>query len=239
MSRHRIHIYGSRLHLLWTILFVLLPVVFLILFSRWTAIQMNILFLDLALSCWRLLVAYMIAASLGWGFAALFYKGKRSAIALPLFDVLQSFPTFALLPLIVYLWGSTSVTVIFFLVITIIWPIFFSVLSSLKLARQDWHEVVTIAGMRGMTYFRNYLWPVSFPGLITGSIIGLGEGWEALVATEMIVNVHRGLGPFFVSSSKSATITALGIFGLLFIIFSLNKVFWIPLLDWSHHTIEE
>ena len=139
----------------------------------------------------------------------------------------------------VFLWGPSNTTVIFFLIITVIWPIFFSIISSLKLIKHDWQEVVHIVGLSGYNYLRYFLVPVTVPGLITGSIIGLGEGWEALIATELIVNIKPGLGDFFKVFSHNVPITAFGILGFLIFIFSINKIVWIPLLEWSHRKMEE
>ena len=105
--------------------------------------------------------------------------------------------------------------------------------------KRDWEEAVEVAGLKGFDYVRNFLWPISAPGLITGSIIGLGEGWEALVATEIIVEIKDGLGSFFQSFSTNASVTAFGILGLLILIFSMNKILWLPLLEWSHRKMEE
>lgn len=160
-------------------------------------------------------------------------------MALPIFDVLQSLPTFAALPIAVFFWGKSNFTVIFFLVLAVIWPIFFSVISSLKLVKKDWEEVAEISGLSGFNSIRYFFWPVSVPGLITGSIIGLGDGWEALVATEIIVGIKGGLGNFFQGFSSNLTMTAFGMLGLLTLVFSINKLIWIPLLDWGHNKMEE
>lgn len=239
MRKKRAIIYRSRWHLLATFLLIVGPFLFLILFSRVSHIRVNDLMFDLFVSSWRLLVAYFIAAILAWVWALSFYRGKRAAIALPIFDVLQSFPTFAILPFAIRLWGGSDTTVIFFLVVTIIWPIFFSMISSLKLIKNDWEEATEIMGLRGLDYLRYFLLPISIPGLITGSVIGLGEAWEALVATEIIVNINVGLGSFFAAYSSNASVTILGILGLLIVIFSINKLIWIPLLEYSHERMDE
>ena len=236
---HRIRIYKTWWHLAVTFLLVLLPLVFLTTFAGVTHFGIAQLFGELGTSIVRLGIAYAVAALLGWGWAIMFYRGKAATLALPIFDVLQSFPTFAALPLATYLWGRTDSTVIIFLVITIIWPIFFSTISNLRLIKHDWEESAQIFGLHGFTYLRFFLLPISIPGLITGSIIGLGEGWEALVATEIIVNVRDGMGNFFQTFSQNATMTSFGILGLLLLIFSINKIIWIPLLDWSHRLMEE
>ncbi len=234
-----LHIYPTRRHIFFTVSLVVLPFVSLLLFSWFAHIPVRHLFGDVLLSSYRLAIAYVFAAVLGWGLAVLVVRERFAAVGLPLFDVLQSFPTFAALPLAVYVWGVSDLTIIVFLIITIIWPIFFSVVSSLKLVRHDWQEATEIFGLRGFFYVRRFIVPVSLPGLITGSIVGLGEGWEALVATEIIVGAPRGLGAFFQGYQHSALLTALGIFCLLTIIFVINKFVWLSLLEWSHRTLAE
>jgi len=238
-ASHRVRIYKSHWHLLITFGFIILPFIFILVFSQLGHIPTKQLFLDIGVSVLRLSVAYMIAAVLAWILAIIFYRGARAAIALPFFDVLQSFPTFAVLPLVTYFWGPSNVTIVFFLVLTVIWPILFSILSSLKLIRNDWEEAIQISGLKGFQYVKIFLWPVSIPGLITGSIIGLGEGWESLIATEIITNNQLGLGNFFQTFSQNISVTAFGILGFLLLIFSLNKLLWLPLLDWSHRMTNE
>jgi ABC-type nitrate/sulfonate/bicarbonate transport system permease component len=225
--------------LLSTLAVMVVPLIFLALFSHFTRMSFSGLLADALASSVRLFIAYVIAALIAWTAGILFFRGKRAQTALPLFDVLQSFPTFAALPLATYFWGATNFTVIFFLVITVIWPILFSVIGSLKHARRDLEEAATIVGLRGILYLRYYLLPLSLTGLITGSIIGIGEGWEALIATEMIVNVQQGLGNFFSQYGQNVPVTMFGILGFLLFIFCLDKVIWLRLLDWSYEKIGE
>lgn len=235
----RLKIYASKWHLRLTFLLLIVPFLFLFLFSRFEHIGTGQLFLDLGVSVSRLAAAYVVSVVLAWILGISFYRGRRSEVALPIFDVLQSFPTFAALPLAALLFGASETTVFIALVITVIWPILFSVLSSLKLQRHDWEEVTEIYRLPRWQYFRKFLWPISIPGLVTGSIIGLGEGWEALVATEIIVGAKDGLGSFFQTFSSNAPITGLGILGLLLLIFTINKIIWLPLLDESHKLLED
>ena len=236
---HHVKIYQSHWHLVITLIIITAPFAYLLLFSNIADIANNELFIDLFISSFRLLAAYIIAVILAWIWAVSFYKGRQSMIALPIFDVLQSFPTFAALPLATYFMGTSNTTVVVFLVLTVIWPIFFSLISSLKLIKPDWEEVADISGLSGFEYVKNFLLPVTIPGLITGSIVGLGEGWEALVATEIIVNTKSGLGRFFSTFSHNSSVTIFGIIGLLLLIFGVNKLIWVPLLDWGHRRMGE
>lgn len=239
MRKKTVKIYKSKWHLIFTFLVVILPFAFLLIFSQLANIATTKLFTNVFISFFRLLIAYFIAAIIAWILAITFYKDRRADIALPAFDVLQSFPTFAILPIITFFFTTSNVMIIFFLVLTIIWPILFSIFSSLKLIKHEWEEAAIIFKLKKWNYIKYFIFPVSVPGLITGSIIGLGEGWEALIATEIIVNSKTGLGNFFQTFSNNPTITAFGILGFLILIFSVNKLIWLPLMEWSHKKMEE
>ena len=147
--------------------------------------------------------------------------------------------TWDTIPLAILYLGRSNATIIFFLVLTVMWPILFSLISTLKMIKSDWEEAVQVAHLPRWHYFTKFLIPASLPGLMTGSVIGLGEGWEALIATEMIVGEKMGLGDFFQTFSTNPAVTAFGIFGLLLLIFSINKLVWLPLLEWGHKQLEE
>ena len=238
-TKHRMKIYKSRAHLAATFLIILAPFLFLLLFSKIERIATSKLFSDVFVSIGRLVTAYIISVVFAWVLAVSFFDGRRANVALPIFDVLQSFPVFSGVPLAVTFWGATNFTVIFFLVITMVWSILFPIISSLKLIRHDWNEAVEIFDLRGMNYLKKFLWPISLPGLITGSIIGLGNGWATLVATEIIINIRSGLGSFFQNYAMNTQITIFGILGLLVIVFSINKLIWGPLVENTHRMMEE
>ena len=222
-----------------TFFVILAPFLFLLFFANVEKIATLTLYHNVFVSIGRLFITYFIAVILAWILAVTFYKGTRSHFALPIFDILQSFPEFAILPFAVHYLGQSNFTVIFFLVLTVIWPIMFSILSSLHLARHDIQEAMQIYNLSGWNYVKKYIWPISLPGLITGSVIGLGEGWGALVATEIIIKLPGGLGEFFQTHSQNSIITFLGILALLIIVFSINKIIWSPLLEKSHKLMEE
>src|SRR5690349_21617241 len=92
-------LYKSRAHLITTSVALVLPFILFLIFSRAISNVANIFFVGTFVSLIRMTIAYIISAILGWAGAVAFYRGRRSEIALPIFDVLQSFPTFAALPL--------------------------------------------------------------------------------------------------------------------------------------------
>ena len=222
-----------------TLLLIVVPIIFFLFFAKFTKITISTLFTDIGVSLIRIIIAFFISIILGWSLAVIFSRGKIANVTLPLFDVLQSVPTFAALPLAVMYLGKNTTTVILFLVLAMIWPILFSVVSSLKLIKNEYQEAVDIYGLKGFRRLRYFIFPASIPGLITGAIVGLGEAWEAIIATEIIIGIKTGLGPFFQSFSDNPKITMFGILGILMIIFAINKIFLLPLLDKSHSLVEE
>lgn len=231
----RSRIYKRKWHLAVTFLVIVAPFLFILFFSRLTGVETKSVFADLAASFGRILVAYIIAAVLGVLFATLLSTGKIGDLLLPLFDVLQSFPSFAFVPLFMLWFGAGSLAAIIFLVITMLWPILFSMLSAIRLVRKDLEEASFVFGARGWKKFFYFTIPVSFPGFVTGSIVGIGEGWEGIVGAE-IIGISPGIGGFLNGASLRGDmpVLAFGVIALLLFIFTLNKLIWLPLLKKSH-----
>jgi NitT/TauT family transport system permease protein len=236
-----VHYYHHRGHLLFTFFLILLPFIFVLLIPSLGTEQKQAFLADLAVSTWRLFVAYFLSVALATLAALLLSRGKLGNFFVPLFDVLQSLPTFAVLPLAVHFFGANDRTVILFLIITIIWPILFAIISSLKLVRPDWEEAAVVFGATGWRRIVYFALPVSFPGIITGSIVGLGEGWEAVVGTEIIIGLDQGggLGSFFNAHGQEGHLVFFGVMTLLLLIFVINKLLWLPLLEKSHLLLTE
>ncbi len=233
-------IYNGRWHIVFTLAIVLLPFLFVAFVLPFSIEEKKVFVYDLLFSSFRLIVAYVISVFLAILFALFLSRGKIGDFFLPLFDVMQSFPTFAMLPLVVKYFGAGNITVIIFLVVTIIWPLLFAIISAQKLVKEEWNEAATIFGAKGWRRLLYYSLPLSYPGLITGSIVGLGEGWEAVVGAEIIVGLQQnGLGSFFNSNSDSSSVVLFGVFALLLCIFVLNKFIWLPLLHKSHSLLTE
>lgn len=239
MKRY-LKIYHKRWHVLATLLIVLLPFLFVAFVLPLTVEQKKAFTGDLLISTVRLGVGYVISVFLATLFALFLTRGKIGAFFLPFFDVMQSFPTFAALPLVMRYFGASNTTVIIFLVVTIIWPVLFAIISAQKLVKDEWNEAADIYGAKGWRRILYYYLPLSYPGLIVGSIVGLGEGWEAVVGAEIIVGIQSGgLGSFFNRNGDSTSIVLFGVFALLLCIFVLNKLIWLPLLEKSHKLLTE
>ncbi|HSX01804.1 MAG TPA: ABC transporter permease subunit [Candidatus Saccharimonadia bacterium] len=186
-------------------------------------------------------IAYVVCLVLGLliGLAAV-VTPRLEALLLPIIDLAQSFPTFAVLPVLVFYFGHTRITVVTILVIAMIWPIVFSVIGGFKEQREDETEAALIFGARGWRHFAYYLWPLLRPQVITGSIISWGQAWDTIVGAEIIAGV-AGAGHYLggLGDRGNIQVLALGIFVYLFLIFAINQVLWLPLLHrYTKYTAE-
>lgn len=233
-TSHGLRIYRKRIHVLIAFGILILPIVF-IFFGGWIShISVRALGIALSISGYRLLVAYLISAFIALVLAITLGQGRIGDFFIPVFDLLQNVPSFALIPVFALLWGYTNTMAIGFAVSAMIWPILFYVLSAIRTAKTDFNEAATVFGATGWRRFYSYLLPLSFPALVTGSIVAVSIGWEAVIGVE-IIGFSNGIGKFLTANAGENGNHALifGLIALLLIVFSINKLIWLPLLKHS------
>lgn len=189
----------------------------------------------------RVVIAYGFSLLISSLLALLVISAKKvEDITLPILDALQSFPSFALYPLFVLWFGKVSLVTIIILIVEMIWPILFTLLSSYKQIHQDLFEAASTYGAKNWKFLLYVLFPLLLPGIITGSIVAWGEAWEAIIAAEIIVNIP-GVGSYLanVGTSNHAELLIIGIALLLMMLFIINKYIWLPLLNFSIKYIQE
>lgn len=239
-TRHYVKLYKRKLHVWVTFGILLLPFLFMLLSTNLPWNEKVDFLQDLGVSTVRLIVAFVASVIIASILGITLSRGKLGNFFLPVFDVLQSFPTFAMLPLALRWFGASETTILFFLILTMVWPILFAIISSQKLIKTEWDEAATVFGASGWKRLVYFALPISYPGLITGAIVGLGEGWEAVVGGEIIVHMQgAGLGQFFDGSNATGSHVFYGVTALLLFIFVMNKFIWLPLLERSHKVMTE
>lgn len=232
---HNFHLIRKRKHTLKISLIITGVLIILILVLGFTILDAKQFFTGFLVSLSRVTVAYIISLTLALIIALIVNSAKFiENVSVPILDVLQSFPSFALFPLLALWFGRTAVVTIIILVITMIWPILFTILSAQKGLRGDLVEAAHIFGARGSKLLVFVFLPLMFPAIVTGSIVAWGEAWEAIIAAEIIVKVP-GVGTYLVQTGESlnSQILLIGILLLLMLLFILNKYIWLPLLNLS------
>src|SRR5690349_13222391 len=107
------------------------------------------------LSFIRVTIAYVISLVAAIILALITTKNKTvEDILLPILDVLQSFPSVAMLPLLITIFGKTDTVVIAILFITMIWPILFTILTGIKSEGPELLEASHIFGASGYKKLR-------------------------------------------------------------------------------------
>ena len=230
---HRAH--KARARRAWIIMTgVIIAAVALVALGYFTQVDWVALGDSLLLTLYRLVVAYGIALVVGVAIALLVGWSPFIDFFFPFFDVLQNVPSFALIPIFIYFLGFTDTMIIFFSVSSIIWPILFAILTTIKSAHADLNDAATVFGATGWRRITSYLAPLSFPAIVTGSIVGIAIGWEAVIGAEIIADTS-GFGAFIKGAGatgiNSATIA--GTLAILVLVFVINRLVWAPLLTQS------
>ncbi len=227
----RVHIYRKRHHRLIAALTLLAPLVLLGVLGGLARSDFFSLLNALGLSFYRLVLGYGISLVLGVTLAVMFGTSKFGDALVPIFDVMQNIPSFALIPVFALFFGYTNTMAIIFIATSVIWPILFYTLHAIRTARTDLNNAATIFGATGWKRIWNSPIPLSPPAIITGSIVGISIGWEAVIGIE-IIGFKSGMGVFLSNAEtggRTALLTA-GIATLLIVVFIINKMIWTPLL---------
>ena len=235
-SPHRLKIYRHRRHRIFAGIIVLLPIIFLVTTATLGKIYAPDIANALTATFLRVVTGYFVSLVVGVFLAVAVGGNKVGEILLPLFDILQNVPSFALIPLFIAWLGYTNLMAIVFAATSIIWPILFYTLHAIQNARQDLNDAAAVFGASGLKHITHYLLPLSAPAVVTGSLVGISIGWEAIIGIELI-GLHNGIG-ILISNAQTngdhATVTA-GIAAILLVVLFLNRLVWIPLLKKTQH----
>jgi NitT/TauT family transport system permease protein len=197
----------------------------------------------------RMTAAYALVMVFGisYGVIAGLYERPRK-IMMPLLDILQSIPVLGYLPaailFFVYLFpGQLGIEIASILLIFtgMAWAVTFGVFGAVRNLPEDLKTVGNAFGLKGVQYYRKLLFPYIFPAFITGSILAWGGGWYFLVACEFMTFGGKlytlpGVGYYLANAVYVQHSIVSAVFGLIvfiMLIFSIDKLVWAPLMDYS------
>lgn len=197
----------------------------------------------------RMLAAYILVVIFGlsYGIIAGTYERPRR-ILMPLLDILQSIPVLGYLPaailFFVYLFpGQLGIEIASIMLIFTgeAWAVTFGIFGAVRNLPEDLKMVGNAFGLHGINYYRKLLLPYIFPAFVTGSILAWGGGWYFLVACEFMTFGGKlytlpGVGYYLANAVYVQHSIVSAIFGLIvfiLLIFSIDKLVWTPLMDYS------
>ena len=186
-----VSVYGQRIN---PQLDVMMPPPTAVVSAAAELLRRGVLFTHIFDSLYRVLLAVGTATLLGvpLGLAMGWSKRFRAAID-PLLEFIRPIPPLAWIPLSILWFGIGDMQIVYIIFLAAFFPI---VLNSMAGARDvDTYLVragLSLGARRG-ELFRTVVLPAALPQIFTGVRIGLGIGWMALVAGELVA-APSGLG---------------------------------------------
>ncbi|HEV2040669.1 MAG TPA: ABC transporter permease [Casimicrobiaceae bacterium] len=168
----------------------------------WKLMTQGSLWLDILLSCRRVLLGLFtgIGAAIPVAFVLGWYKPARRMID-PLINFFRSLPPIALIPLVIVYFGIGE----FAKVVMLFYAAFFSgVIVMYEGIVQTNPVYIRVARTLGATdgeIFRRVILPLSLPHVLTAMRVALGIAWATLVASELIA-AQKGLGAVIQNASN-------------------------------------
>lgn len=186
-----VSIFGQRIN---PQLDVMLPPPTAVISAASDLIGRGVLFTNIFDSLYRVVLAVGAATVLGVPLGlAMGWSRRFRAVVDPLIEFIRPIPPLAWIPLSILWFGIGDVQIVYIIFLAAFFPV---VLNSLAGAR-DVDTYLLRAGLslgaRRWTLFLTVVLPAALPQIFTGMRVGLGIGWMALVAGELVA-APSGLG---------------------------------------------
>ena len=186
-----VSIFGQRIN---PQLDVMLPPPTAVISAASDLIGRGVLFTHIFDSLYRVVLAVGVATLLGVPLGlAMGWSRRIRAVVDPLIEFIRPIPPLAWIPLSILWFGIGDVQIVYIIFLAAFFPV---VLNSLAGAR-DVDTYLLRAGLslgaRRWTLFLTVVLPAALPQIFTGIRVGLGIGWMALVAGELVA-APSGLG---------------------------------------------
>lgn len=208
-----------------------------VLAAAWELIQSGDLFKHFWASLRRELVAFVYASVaipigilMGWS------KTAQSLLE-PIFEMLRPIPPIAWIPLAILWFGIGDLQNQFIIFLGIFFPLLINTITGVKNVEHNVVRAARCLGASELDVLLKVVFRAAMPQIITGIRVGLGVGWMALVAAEL-VGATSGLG-WLISDARSVLRTDIILVGMvsigaagLFIDQGLRRVAK-KLLPWS------
>jgi taurine transport system permease protein len=106
---------------------------------------------------------------------------------------LQGISGIAWLPLAIIWFGFTHTTTLVIVMYTLIVPIIFNTMTGVRAIPENYVLALRSLGASRLRLVRDVYLPGALPSIVVGMRLGMGYGWRALIAAEMLVR-KGGLG---------------------------------------------
>ncbi len=157
-------------------------------------------------SATRLAVGAAVGVAIGVPFGLLIgLHGASYRFFWPLVIFFQAIGDIAWLPILLIWFGFTLTTVTFVIVYTVIFPVIFNTALGVRTIPTDYFRAAQSLGAPPWRVLLDVILPGALPNIITGLRNGLGYGWRALIAAEIIVGTS-GLGFMMFDARRNGSV---------------------------------
>jgi taurine transport system permease protein len=172
----------------------LLPSPVVVAETFWRLLASGLLIQYLIASIGRLLlgctIGFLIAVPLGY---AIGRSRLMDRMFSPLISVIQPIPGVAWIPLAILWFGLGPMAVGFIIFLAAFFPILLNTVTGIRTLSKDLVRVGRVFQFPHRMMVFDIILPGALPYIVTGTRLGFGYGWRALVAGEMIA-ANSGLG---------------------------------------------
>lgn len=131
----------------------------------------------------------------------------------PVIEILRPIPPLAWIPLSILWFGLSDMQNQFIILLGIFFPILVNTVTAVRTVDSNLIRASRTLGASEWDVLRTVVFKAALPQIITGIRIGLGVGWMALVAAEL-VGATTGLG-FMINDARSILRTDIIVVGML------------------------
>ncbi len=160
----------------------------------------------LADSVTRLAVGALFGIAIGIPLGLLVGLNKRAHTALwPVLLFFQAIGDIAWLPILLIWFGFGLTTMTLIIVYTVLFPIVLNTVLGVRSIPLDMHRAAQSLGASRIAIVREVVLPGALPNIVTGLRNGLGYGWRALIAAEIIVGTS-GIGFLMFDARRAGSV---------------------------------
>jgi NitT/TauT family transport system permease protein/taurine transport system permease protein len=131
----------------------------------------------------------------------------------PIFEMLRPIPPIAWIPLSILWFGISDIQNQFIIFLGIFFPLLINTITGVKNVEYNVIRAARCLGASELSVLWKVVFPAALPQIVTGIRIGLGVGWMALVAAEL-VGATSGLG-WLISDARSVLRTDYILVGMI------------------------
>ena len=154
----------------------------------------------------RLVVGALAGMAIGIPLGILVGLSSRAhAVLWPVLLFFQAIGDIAWLPILLIWFGFGLTTMTFIIVYTVLFPVVLNTVLGVRSVPVDMYRAAQCLGASRLRILWEVVLPGALPNIITGLRNGLGYGWRALIAAEMIVGTS-GIGFIMFDARRAGSV---------------------------------